>query len=107
MAGDVAKHITTCFHVVMYARAAWRTRVFIYEHLINGLNILLRKLASPLLHSTIYSCFSPQYLSCGYIFMFSFAQVMWRALKHLIDTKGKDLILALDFHLLKGVHGTF
>ena len=31
---------------------------------------------------------------------------MWRAQKRMIDMKGNDLILALDFHLLEGVHGT-
>ena len=43
--------------------------------------------------------------SCGTMFLFSFMQVMWRAQKHL-DAKRDDLILALNFHLLKGVRGS-
>ena len=41
------------------------------------------------------------------MFLFYFMQVTWLAVKRLIDAKENNLILALDFHLLKGAHGTF
>ena len=40
------------------------------------------------------------------MFILSFMQVMWGAQKCPISVKGNGLILALDFHLLKGVCGT-